>query len=290
MRRRVRRRTTAVTVALSLALVLAAAGTTGTDLRRTTKPATLIAVGDIGSCTSTDDEATAALVARIPGTLAILGDAAYDDGSRLDFDRCYLPAWGRFLPRTRAALGNHDYANGASDGATAKEVFGLPDTGWYSYRLGTWHVVVLNSNCDIVDCRVGSPQWRWLRADLARSRRTRCTLAYWHHARFSSGEHGSDVRLAPFWDLLARAHADLVLAGHDHIYERFGALKGIRSFVVGTGGKSHYPIGVRRAGSEVANDDTFGVLRLSLGPIAWSWRFVAVPGSTFSDAGSARCR
>ena len=137
---------------------------------------------------------------------------------------------------------------------------------------------------------MGSPQWRWLRDDLAGHRATRCTVAYWHHPRFSSGGHGSDVRLAPFWDLLAAAGADLVLSGHDHDYERFGKLKGIRSFVVGTGGKSHYAVGAPRAGSQVVNDETLGVLRLTLRPAGWDWRFVPVAGSTFTDSGFARCR
>ena len=252
-------------------------------------PASLIAVGDIASCTTDDDEATARVVAQLPGTLAVLGDAVYEKGAEEEFARCYLPAWGRFLSRTRAALGNHEYANGDSDAAAAKRVFGLRGQGWYSYELGAWHVIVLNSYCDFIRCQAGSPQWRWLRADLTRHRSARCTLAYWHHPRWSSGEHGSDTRLAPFWDLLAAAKADLVLAGHDHDYERFAPLKGIRSFVVGTGGKSHYAVGKRRAGSEVANDDTFGVLHLTLRAGGWSWRFLRSAGGTFTDRGSAAC-
>ena len=252
---------------------------------------TLVAVGDIASCDVSADEAVADLVARTPGTLALLGDTVYENGTTDEFGRCFLPAWGRFLRRTRATLGNHDYANGASDAAAARSVLGLPEDGWYSYRLGGWHIVVLNSNCDAVGgCERNSRQWRWLREDLARSRATRCVLAYWHHPRFSSGEHGSDVRYAAFWDLLAAARADVVLAAHDHDYERFAPLKGIRSFVVGTGGKSQRDFGARRPGSVVRQIGTYGVLRLTLRPAGYSWAFLPAAGERFTDTGSARCR
>lgn len=252
------------------------------------RPVTLTAVGDIASCDSEGDEQTAALVARLPGPIAVLGDIAYDHGTAEDFARCFAPSWGRFSGRIRAALGNHEYSTGTAE--VAVKLLRLPDNGWYSYRLGAWHVVVLNSNCDRVGgCGRGSPQWRWLQADLAASP-ARCTLAYWHHPRFSSGAHGSDVALAPLWDLLARAKADLVLQGHDHDYERFAPMKGIRSFVVGTGGKDLRPFAAVRRGSEVRNADTWGVLRLSLRPTGYDWRFLPVAGSTFTDAGTARCR
>jgi len=251
--------------------------------------ATLIAVGDIGSCASDGDEQVAELVAREPGTLAVLGDAAYDLGSAEDFRNCYLPRWGRFLPRTRAALGNHEYLTPGAKPARA--VFALPRRGWYSYRLGAWHVVVLDSNCAAVGgCGTGSPQWRWLRADLA-THEERCTLAYWHHPRFSSGAtHGSDAAMAPAWALLARARAEVVLAGHDHLYERFAPVQGIRSFVVGTGGKSHYPFGTPLPGSLARIADTFGALRLRLRPGAYEWRFLPVAGAAPTDAGTGTCR
>jgi hypothetical protein len=150
-------------------------------------------------------------------------------------------------------------------------------------------VIVLNSNCSkIGGCERDSPQGLWLRADLA-AHPSLCTLAYWHHPRFSSGLHGSDVTYAPFWDILARARADLVLQGHDHDYERFAPIKGIRSFVVGTGGSSHYPLLLPRPGSVVRNGTTFGVLRLTLRPEGYDWRFLAVGGGTFTDAGTSRC-
>ena len=252
---------------------------------------TLVAVGDIASCEVTADEAVAELVARTPGTLALLGDTVYDNGTLDEYRRCFLPRWGRFLPRTRAALGNHEYANGASDAADSKSVLGLPDDGWYSYELGAWHVIVLNSNCDAVGgCERNSRQWRWLQADLTRKRATRCVLAYWHHARFSSGEHGSDVRYAPFWDMLAASRADVVLSAHDHDYERFAPLKGIRSFVVGTGGRSQRGFGAARPGSAVRQTGTYGVLRLSLRPDGYAWAFLRATGEPFADAGTGRCR
>ena len=272
-----------VVAALACALVLA--GGAGAAPQPTT---TLIAVGDIASCTSDGDEQTAALVSTLRGPIAVLGDIAYENGTADDFAKCFTPSWGRLVPRIRAALGNHEYNTGTA--AVAIGLFRLPPQGWYSYSLGAWHVIVLNSNCDkIGGCERGSPQWRWLQADLT-SHPTRCTLAYWHHPRFSSGEHGSNVAYAPFWDLLARAKADVVLGGHDHDYERFGPLRGIRSFVVGTGGRSHYRFTPPRPGSVVRNDDTYGVLRLTLKPDSYDWAFLPISGGTFRDAGTARCR
>ena len=164
-------------------------------------PRTLVAAGDIASCASPHDEATAALVARMPGTVAVLGDAVYEHGTEAEFAECY--SWREFRRRTRAALGNHEY--GTPGAAPARAYFGLPPRGYYSYDLGAWHVVVINSNCTPAGgCSAGSPQERWLRADLARSG-ARCTVAYWHHARYTSGIHGPDRTMAPIWRALADA-------------------------------------------------------------------------------------
>lgn len=249
-------------------------------------PTTLVAAGDIASCGSSGDEATASLVARTPGTVAVLGDAVYENGAASEFAACY--SWRAFRARTREALGNHEYGTPAAAAAIA--FFELPRRGYYSYTLGSWHIVVINSNCGPAGgCGKGSPQQRWLAADLA-AHRVRCTLAYWHHPRFSSGSHGSQEAVAPLWRTLAAGGADVVLAGHDHDYERFAPIDGIRSFVVGTGGKSHYPMLHRLPRSVVANDRTYGVLRLTLGEGRYDWRFLPIAGSTFTDTGSSRCR
>jgi hypothetical protein len=251
---------------------------------------TLIAAGDIASCTSSGDEQTAALLARTPGTVATLGDNVYETGTAQEFADCYDPSWGRFRGRTRPAVGNHEY--GTEDAAGYFAYFGAraaPPGGWYSYDLGTWHLVVLNSNCGPAGgCEPGSPQELWLRADLA-SHSARCTLAYWHHPRYSSGPHGDDPTVEPFWLALAAAGADVILSGHDHDYERFAPKRGIREFVVGTGGRSHYPIVRRTTGSVVRNSTAYGVLRLTLRPGSYSWRFLPVRGASFTDKGSARC-
>jgi hypothetical protein len=247
---------------------------------------TVVAAGDIASCRSTGDEQTAALVARVPGTVAILGDAVYEHGTASEFRDCY--SWRRFRTRTRAALGNHEY--GSAGARPAKAYFRLPDRGYYSYELGSWHVVVLNSNCRPAGgCEAGSSQQRWLAADLAASAAP-CTLAYWHHPRFSSGLHGSDVTMAALWRTLARARADVVLAGHDHHYERFAPIDGIRSFVVGTGGRSLYPVLRRLPRSAAVNASSYGVLRLTLRDRGYDWRFLPVGGTSFRDGGSGACR
>jgi acid phosphatase type 7 len=196
------------------------------------------------------------------------------------------------------AIGNHEYETPGAAGyfATFGARAGRPGEGWYSYELGSWHVVALNANCDVVGCGAGSPQQRWLRADLA-THASRCTLAYWHQPRFSSGLHGSDDALIPLWRTLQRGGADVALSGHDHDYERFapqaadGRLDpahGIVQFVVGTGGASHYPVLLARRNSRT-HATVFGVLRLTLGRGAYRWRFVAEPGVGYRDAGAARC-
>ncbi|MGH9277189.1 MAG: metallophosphoesterase family protein [Acidimicrobiales bacterium] len=261
----------------------------------------VLAAGDIASCESTGDEATAPLVAARPNaTVITLGDNVYDDGTARQFRDCYEPSWGPVKSRTRPSAGNHDYETpGASGyfgyfGAAAGE----PGAGYYSYDVGAWHVIVLNSNCGDVSCSAGRAQEQWLRGDLAAANRA-CTLAYWHHPRFSSGtRHGSSATVAPFWQALYDGGADLVLTGHEHNYERLGPLtpagaldeaRGIRSFVVGTGGRSHYGFGRPITGSEVRNDDTYGVLQLTLKATSFDWQFLPEAGKTFTDAGSAPC-
>ena len=240
--------------------------------------AVLVGAGDIASC---DDlagaQATAKLIDDIPGTVFTVGDAAYPDGSDEDFAKCYGPTWGRFKDRTRPSPGNHEYH---SDGASGYVHYfgsaaGDPKKGYYSYDLADWHVIVLNSQCaEVGGCGAGSPQEQWLRLDL-KAHPTKCTLAYWHSPLFSSGaKHGNDPAIKPLWEALYAANVEVVLNGHDHDYERFtpqdpsGKLdlqKGIREFVVGTGGKnSHRTFANTQPNSEIHQADTFGVLKLTL--------------------------
>jgi 3',5'-cyclic AMP phosphodiesterase CpdA len=260
----------------------------------------IVAAGDIADCSSDGDEATARLVVGTEGTVLTLGDNAYEDGTAQDFSECYEPTWGQFKERTRPAPGNHDYE---TEGASAYfdyfgEASGKPGKGYYSYELGRWHIVALNSNCEDVGCTASSPQVKWLEADLAKDPKT-CTLAYFHYPLFSSGEYRPGIReVKPLWEALYAAEVDVVLNGHDHNYQRFAPQdpngkadpqRGIREFVVGTGGRSHYTILGPIANSEVYNDETYGVLKLTLRPQSYEWRFLAVEGETFTDSGSARC-
>jgi Calcineurin-like phosphoesterase len=271
-----------------------------TPARGNVPDAVLVGAGDVASCTSTGDEATAELLDTLPGTVFVAGDVAYEAGTDAQFTDCYHPSWGRHKARTRPAAGNHEYGTpGASGyfkyfGAAA----GDPQKGYYSYDLGAWHIIVINSNCARVGgCKAGSPQEQWLRADLAAHPAT-CLLAYWHHPLFSSGQHGNFVSMQPIWQALYEAGADVVVSGHDHDYERFapqdptGAadpVRGIRQFVVGTGGKNHYGFSTIMPNSEVHNSDTFGVLKLTLHATSYDWQFIPVAGKTFTDAGSGVC-
>jgi Calx-beta domain/Calcineurin-like phosphoesterase len=227
-----------------------------------------------------------------------LGDIQYEDGAYSKFLASYDLSWGRVKSITKPAPGNHEYQT--SGAAGYYQYFGAaagdPAKGYYSYDLGAWHVVALNSNCTAVACGAGSQQEQWLRTDLA-AHPAACTLAYWHHPRFSSGAHGSDSTYTALWQALYDANADVVLVGHDHEYERFapqtpsGSLdlaRGLREFVVGTGGKEVRPFSTIRANSEVRDAASLGVLELTLGSNAYEWRFRAAVGS-FSDSGSASC-
>ena len=277
-----------------------------TPVAAVTAPASdpvLVGAGDIASC---DDlagaYATAKLIEKISGTVFAVGDLAYPNGSDEDFAKCYQPTWGRFKDRTRPAPGNHEYH---SDGASAYNRYfgttaGDPEKGYYSYDLGTWHILALNSECAHVGgCDAASPEGKWLREDLAQHP-AGCTLAYFHKPLFSSGgAHGNNLLMKPLWDALYHAGADLVINGHDHNYERFAPQDpdgkadpkhGIREFVVGSGGKnSHRAVGPAEPNSEVRNGDTFGVLKLTLHARSYDWEFVPEAGKTFTDSGTGAC-
>lgn len=265
-------------------------------------PYILVGAGDVAGCTDLSGaRATAKLLARNPGTVFVDGDLVYPDGSLAEFERCYAPTWGRFKARTRPALGNHEYET--KDAKGYFDYFGRsagPDgKGYYSYDLGSWHIVVLNSNCSDVPggCADGSPEEIWLRSDLQRHP-AQCTLAYFHQPLFSSSEVGNASEVKPFWEDLYHAGATLVVNGHAHDYERFlpqdpdGAANpphGILEIIAGTGGKDHAHFVHINSNSVVRDNTAFGILKLTLYPGKYDWNFIPVPGSTFTDSGSGSC-
>lgn len=243
-------------------------------------------------------EATAALAESLrPDVVLALGDLQYDRGEAANFAASYDRSWGRLKAVTRPAPGNHEYAGGRASGYYAYwgDAAHGPD-GWYSFDVpGGWHVVVVNSVCAAVGgCGEGSRQLEWLRADLAAANAagTVCMLAAWHHPRLSSGLHGDTPAMQAVWQAFADAGGDVVLSGHDHHYERFRRVDGVRQFVAGTGGRNLYPVINRRRGSEFVDTDHFGVLRLTLRADGYAWRFLAIgpPGGGELDAGQESCR
>ncbi len=289
----------------------------GRPARAATGSPVVVGAGDIASCTSTGDTATAKLLANIAGTVLALGDNAYMEGSPAQFNNCYDPTWGQYKARTMPVVGNHEYRTpGASGyfgyfGAKATGVVD-PDTGtkmgYYSYNLGSWHIIALNSECEywatgFIDgpsqcsTQKQANMEAWLKADLAQNPAA-CTLAYFHQPRFSSGGGGNDLETQPLWDALYEANADVVLAGHDHVYERFAPqtptgqrddARGIREFVVGTGGVDHGRFNNIKANSQVRNATAFGVLKLTLDPTSYTWKFVPQAGKSFTDSGTTNC-
>jgi hypothetical protein len=261
----------------------------------------LVGAGDIADCTDDGDSATAALLDEIPGTVFTLGDNAYERGTAREYADCYAPTWGRHRARTHPVPGNHEYATPDASGYFGYfgPAAGPPQRGYYAYDLGGWRLYALNSNCaSIGGCGASSEQYRWLIGDLQAHPST-CVAAFWHHPRFSSGRHGNYPRMQAIWSALYAAGAELVVVGHDHDYERIGPVDGkgqpapehgMRQIVVGTGGKALRSFGDSvLAISQVRNDTTFGVLKLTLRQASYEWRFVPVPGSAFTDSGSSPC-
>ena len=283
----------------------------------------LVGAGDIARCYPDDDplaavpasttpaEATAELLDGIPGTVMAVGDNAYQYGSPVDYSSCYDPTWGRHKARTRPAAGNHDYLTPGAAGYFG--YFGTasyPPGGYYSYDLGSWHVVVLNSTpqwalcppvktsaADGRTCVGDVAQRAWLESDLD-AHPAVCTIAYFHHPRFSSGEHGNQYEMQQLWDILYAHGVDVVVSGHDHDYERFAPqdpdgtadpTRGIREFVVGTGGAELRGWGTIVPNSEVRLGGTYGVLALALGDGRYGWAFVDAPGRMVRDAGEGAC-
>jgi acid phosphatase type 7 len=264
---------------------------------------TIAAAGDIACDSSTPgattchQAATADLLAAGNFTAVLsLGDHQYPSGALDDFNAYYDPTWGRVKAKTYPAPGNHEYQTSGAAGYFTYfgDRAGPTGRGYYSFNVGSWHLISLNSE---ISTAAGSAQETWLKTDLAANSQ-RCTLAYWHKPLFSSGPHGNDSSVRPLWDVLYAAGAEVVLAGHDHDYERFApqtpsgsadTTRGIREFVVGTGGKEHYSISSTKPNSQVQNTDTFGVLQLTLHPDSYDWKFLPEAGKTFTDSGTGSC-
>ena len=257
--------------------------------------AVFVGAGDVDGCGRLEPEATARLLDRIPGTVFVAGDATYPSGTMETYTNCYGPTWGRHLWRTFAVPGNHDYQ---SDGGAAFYAYfgsaaGPAGLGYYTHTLGSWHVIMLNSN---LPAQAGTPQYEWLRARLLESSAA-CTVAVWHHPLFSSGQNGNNVFMRDVFNLMFQYGVDIVVNGDDHIYERFAPqdangranARGIRQFVAGTGGYALYDRGRTQANSEVFENKTYGVLKLTLKSGRYDWEFVPIDGQTFRDSGSGSC-
>ncbi|MEO8754877.1 MAG: metallophosphoesterase, partial [Casimicrobiaceae bacterium] len=273
----------------------------------------IVAAGDIVCGNNTPagtpcvHAATANLIGPIdPDAVLLLGDNQYEDGTFAEYNALYGPTWGAYKSITYPSVGNHEYQTANASGyydyfnGVGVQVGRAGDRakGYYSFDVGAWHIIALNSNCgSIGGCGTGSAQEVWLKADLA-AHLNACTLAFWHHPRFSSGAHGSDASTAALWTALYAARADIVLNGHDHNYERFAPqtpaavldnVNGIREWVVGTGGKEQRGMGATVANSVLRSNNSFGILKLTLHPTSYDWQFVPIAGSTLNDAGSASC-
>jgi acid phosphatase type 7 len=255
----------------------------------------LVGAADVAMCGAPEAEATAKLLDGLPGTVFAAGDLAYPAGSARDFETCYEPTWGRHKRRTRPAPGNHDYQtlSGAPYYSYFGQNAGPAGLGYYSYREGSWLVVSLNSN---IAAGPASAQAAWLRSTLA-ANPAACTLAYWHHPLFTSGPNGTNAVMRDIWRILQEAGADVVISGHDHLYERFAPqdasgradpIRGLRQFTVGTGGAHLYEAKSVAANSQVIGS-FHGVLKLTLKADSYDWQFIAIPGKSFGDFGNAQC-
>ena len=257
-------------------------------------PVQVLAAGDIGECGFGAAE-TAKLLESLPGTILALGDLAYYDGTRANFRDCYDPFWGQFQDRIRPVPGNHEYADGKSGAEGYWEYFGAlagpRGLGYYAFTEGSWRIIALNSE---ISMRPGSPQMTWLRQELSTTRVT-CTLAYWHRPLFTSGPNFPNPDVRDLWLALEEFGVDVVLNGHDHLYERFDkqdssgrpSPTGIRQFTVGTGGAHSYDSRPPQPNSlRIAK--AYGILQLTLSNGTYQWNFVT--NSSFRDSDSGACR
>jgi acid phosphatase type 7 len=293
--------------------------------RAQTPDPVIVAAGDIAcgansTSAACKELATSNLIGPLnPAAVLILGDNQYENGELQYFNgsssycgttRCYGPTWGRYKSITRPSVGNHDYLTAGANGYFSYfgAAAGDPAKGYYSYNVGTWHMIAINSNCSKITagtagCGVGSSQYEWLRNDLATNSNA-CTLAYWHHPFLTSGSRAAEGnQMKPIFSLLYSYGADVVLTGHEHNYERFAPMRldannnpvsdptyGIREFVVGTGGRNFTPLSSPRiSGSEAGNATSFGILAMTLKPNGYDFKFLPAAGYTYTDIGSAVC-
>jgi hypothetical protein len=270
-------------------------GPGGGQIPPPTGPVTILAAGDIGEC-GFGAQQTGALLDTLPGTILALGDLAYFQGSTVNFRDCYNPAWGRHIDRTRPVPGNHEYE---TPGASSYfdyfgDLAGPRGLGYYAFTEGSWRIIALNSGAGGGSVSGGSPQVQWLRAELENNRFA-CTLAYFHHPLFSSGQNGNQLESRDLWRTLSDAGVDVVLNGHDHVYERFAPqdidgrplATGMREFIAGTGGAHLYAFGPTKPNSEV-RASVYGVLAMTLSSGTYQWEFKSV-GNSFRDSGTDAC-
>jgi len=260
------------------------------------------APGDPVTPTTCHQMQTSNLFVGNPAITAVLplGDEQYEDGLLSEFQNSYDLSWGRALGKSHPVPGNHEYASGSNGngyfayfGARA----GTAGRGWYSFNVGQWHLIALNANCTHVGgCGASSPQMTFLKNDLAKHHPA-CTLAFWHQARFSSGPQGNVVAMDAIWKVLYSHHVDVVLSGHDHIYERYALQTpaqakdpkhGIREFVVGTGGRSLDPFTGPFTNGQFRQRSQFGILKLTLHPHRYEWRYVSAAKHVL-DSGETDC-
>lgn len=273
-----------------------AAGSTGFT---STATVTLVGAGDIASCSGSADSKTAAVVAGIAGTVFTAGDNVYPDGSAANYQNCFGPSWGSLKSRMRPVPGNHDYYR--HPGAKPYYSYfgrkaGPSGHGYYAYNAGLWRIYALNSECATTSTCYAN-QLTWLQNDIAANPHT-CSLAIWHRPLYSTGPHGNSSRMAQVFKVLYDKGADVVITGHDHMYERYTPIdpsgvpdpvNGIREFVVGTGGASLYAFKTDDPLVEVRDNTTHGVLRLDLSAGSYAWQFLPIAGESFTDSGTGTC-
>ena len=302
----------ALAAALPLTLALPAASTQAAG------DPVIAAAGDIAcpppgtpKSSTCHQQATADLLGGADAVLP-LGDNQYECGTLSNYQQVYDKSWGAYLARTHPAVGNHEYEGssctvpGASGYFTYFGALASPDDpsctsackGYYSYDLGAWHLVALNSECSepgVGGCTATSPMVTWLKADLA-AHPAACTLAYWHEPYWGNGKVAKAFK--PMVQALYDAHVDVLLVGHAHIYERYAPqgmtnasepTRGVREFIVGTGGRSHSALKTPLPNLQVSNNTTYGVLQLTLHSTSYDWQFVPEAGKTFTDSGSTDC-